>query len=179
MKIKGLIDEDFIQYKKPSMFIATSICSFKCDKEAGCQVCQNSDLATAPIINISAEEIIERYVNNPITEAVVIGGLEPFDDFNDLCELLGAFEKYYKTGHVHIKEKRPDIIIYTGYYPKEIRSKLRWMKEHKKDEQINIIIKFGRFIPDSMPIYDELLGVNLASCNQKAMKLESCFNETA
>jgi hypothetical protein len=41
----------------------------------------------------------------------------------------------------------------------------------------NIIIKFGRFIPDSLPIHDELLGVNLASCNQKAMRLEDCINE--
>lgn len=32
MKITGLVDEDFINYKAPSMFISTSKCSFKCDK---------------------------------------------------------------------------------------------------------------------------------------------------
>ena len=52
MKIKGLVDEDFVQYQKPSMFIIAPYCSFKCDKEAGCEVCQNSDLAAAPIIEI-------------------------------------------------------------------------------------------------------------------------------
>ena len=31
MKIKGITDEDFVNYKYPSMFIATSICSFKCE----------------------------------------------------------------------------------------------------------------------------------------------------
>ena len=32
-RIKDVIDEDFANYKKPSMFIATSQCSFKCEKE--------------------------------------------------------------------------------------------------------------------------------------------------
>ena len=32
MIIKGLIDEDFINYKKPSMVIEFPYCNFKCDK---------------------------------------------------------------------------------------------------------------------------------------------------
>lgn len=143
------------------MFIATSVCSFKCDKEAGCQVCQNSDLATAPVVDISAEEIIERYLNNPITEAVTIGGLEPFDQFDELMDFIIKFRA----------KSNDDIVIYTGYYPNEISTYLKKLSVCK-----NIIIKFGRFIPDSLPIYDELLGVELASCNQKAMKLEDCIN---
>ena len=90
MKLKGLVDEDFVQYKKPSMFIIAPYCSFKCDKEAGCEVCQNSDLATASIIEIDYDEIIDRYLNNPITEAVVCGGLESFDSFNELFNLIYA-----------------------------------------------------------------------------------------
>ena len=35
MEIKNLIDEDFCNYKKPAMLIATSKCNFKCDKECG------------------------------------------------------------------------------------------------------------------------------------------------
>ena len=35
MKITGLIEEDFVNYKVPSLFIGTSKCSFKCDKECG------------------------------------------------------------------------------------------------------------------------------------------------
>lgn len=161
MKIKSLIDEDFVNYKKPSIFIGFSYCSFKCDKEAGCQVCQNSDLATAPIIDISAEEIIERYLNNPITEAVTIGGLEPFDQFDELVDFIIKFRA----------KSNDDIVIYTGYYPNEISTCLKKLFVFK-----NIIIKFGRFIPDSSPIHDDLLGVDLASCNQKAMRLEDCIN---
>ena len=36
----------------------------------------------------------------------------------------------------------------------------------------NIIIKFGRFIPNQPSIYDEILGVTLASNNQYAKRLE-------
>ena len=88
MKVKNLIDEDFVNYKEPSMFIATSQCTFKCDKEVGCQVCQNSQLAAAPSVEISAAELWERYLNNPITSAVVIAGLEPFDTPDDLIAFL-------------------------------------------------------------------------------------------
>lgn len=160
MKIKNLIDEDFINYKKPSMFIGTSSCDFKCDKEAGCQVCQNSDLAKAPTIEIDDEEIIQRYITNPITEAITLGGLEPFDDFNDLFAFIADFRDYSKD----------DIIIYTGYYPEEIPSYLDLLSANYK----NIIIKFGRFIPDKPHRYDELLGVELPSDNQYAKKLEDC-----
>ncbi len=174
MKVKDIIDVDTVNYKKISMFIATSKCDFKCDRECGEPVCQNSELAKAPTIEINNEEIIRRYIANPITEAIVFGGLEPFDSFDELCYFLGDFENYYKGGHIHIKEKRPDIVIYTGYYPEEIKTKLHWIKKNKTDKQINIIIKFGRFIPDRPHRYDELLGIELSSDNQFAKRLEDC-----
>ena len=155
MLVKGIIDEDFVNYKKPSMFINFPSCSFKCDKECGKPVCQNSSLAAAPTIEIDYDEIIDRYLNNPITEAVVCGGLEPFDDFLYLFNFIQKFRQ----------KSKDDIVIYTGYYPEEIKGELYklWLFD-------------GRFIPDSTSIYDKLLGVNLASCNQKAMRLEDFFN---
>ena len=60
MFIKGLIDEDFINYKKPSMYIAFPKCDFKCDYEAGCSVCQNSDLARGTVIDIQYHMIVSR-----------------------------------------------------------------------------------------------------------------------
>ena len=60
MKLIGLIDEDFVNYKKPCMTLMFPYCnSFKCDKECGLQVCQNSILAKAPNINISTKQIIK------------------------------------------------------------------------------------------------------------------------
>ena len=32
MRIKNLIDEDFVNYKKPSLFIGCGECDFKCEK---------------------------------------------------------------------------------------------------------------------------------------------------
>jgi organic radical activating enzyme len=157
MKVKGIVDEDFVNYKKPSMFIIFPYCTFKCDKEAGCQVCQNSDLANSPIIEINNDEIIKRYLDNPITEAVVIGGLEPFDTFEELYQFIKDFRR----------KSNDDIIIYTGYYPEEVSEKIRQLSLF-----LNIVIKFGRFIPNQKSHYDTVLGVELASDNQEAVRME-------
>lgn len=160
MLVKNIIDEDFVNYKKPSMFIGMPNCSFKCDKECGTNVCQNSELAAAPSIEVSIEEIARRYSTNPITEAIVFGGLEPFDDFIDLYTLIMIIRQTCQD----------DIVIYTGYYPNEIDKEIDCLK--KINEGKNIIIKFGRFIPNKSPIYDEILGIELASDNQYAKRLE-------
>ena len=44
MIIKGIIDEDFVNYKKPAMVIEFPYCDFKCDKEYGKPICQNNSL---------------------------------------------------------------------------------------------------------------------------------------
>lgn len=164
MRVKDIVWEDFINYFKPSMFIITSTCSFKCDKECGQQVCQNSALAAAPDIEINDEEIIEKFYNNPITEAIVIGGMEPFDTFDDLFMFLITYKNYGVKNRLAAQ----DIVIYTGYYSNEVEDKLIKLKELS----LPIIIKFGRFIPNFKPIYDTVLGVELASENQYAARLE-------
>lgn len=154
MQIKFLIDEDFINYKKPSMFIGAGIsCSFKCDKDCGQEVCQNSSLSREPTIKLSIEKIVKRYIDNPITSAVVIGGLEPFDNYQEVKALIS--ELRHKTND--------DIVIYTGYNKEEIKNKISELSIFP-----NIIIKFGRFVPNSQARMDEILGVKLASSNQYA-----------
>lgn len=163
MLIKGLKDEDFANYRKPSMFIIFPSCSFKCDKEAGCSICQNSQLAHEPNIEISVKDIISRYIKNPITKAIVFGGLEPFDSWLEAQRLIEAFRDHTDD----------DIVIYTGYTEEELESIyfnasiiLEELQQYK-----NIIIKFGRFIPNQEPHYDEILGVKLASDNQYARRI--------
>ena len=162
MEIKNLIDEDFVNYIKPSMFIGMPHCTFKCDKECGCNVCQNSDLAKAPTIEIDDEEIIQRYISNPITEAIVFGGLESFDTFKELYGFIKIFRE----------KSNDDIVIYTGYYTDEIKDKIEELKSVAVDT--NIVIKFGRFIPNKPHRFDDILGVELSSDNQYAKKLEDC-----
>lgn len=157
MKIKGLIDEDFVNYKKPSMFISTYTCSFKCCEECGQAVCQNLPLVSQSTVEIDNAELSQRYVNNNISQAVVIGGLEPLDDIKDILEFIRVFRRYSDD----------DIVIYTGYRDDEVQPCIDRLKAITS----NIIIKFGRFVPDQQPHYDEVLGIKLASDNQKGVKI--------
>lgn len=156
MKVKGINFEDFVNYKKPSMFISFPNCSFKCDKECGRAVCQNSALALSPDIEISVEEIVERYINNPITKAIVCGGLEPFDSFRDLSELVAKLREVTDD----------EIVIYTGYKEEEIMEYV----ESFLFTFSPIVVKYGRFIPDCESYFNETLGVKLASPNQYAKR---------
>lgn len=61
---------------------------------------------------------------------------------------------------------RDDIVIYTGYTMDELSSYIPILQQYP-----NIIIKFGRYVPNSIPIYDDILGVTLASNNQYAVKI--------
>lgn len=157
MKIKGIISEDFINYKKPSMVIEFPYCDFKCDKECGQQVCQNSKLAHSPTHNIPIDKIVLSYLKNDITQAIVFQGLEPFDSKEDLYQLIKFFRKYTDD----------DIVIYTGYTELELDSDIQILKRLFK----NIIIKFGRFVPNQPFHFDEVLGVTLASPNQYTKKI--------
>ena len=64
MITKGIVFEDFVNYKVPCMTIEMPHCNFKCDKECGRQVCQNSALASAPILNCMAFPLIKKYQDN-------------------------------------------------------------------------------------------------------------------
>ena len=153
MRIKGLIDEDFVNYRKPSMYIACPSCSWKCERECGMRVCQNSALAHSPDIYIDEEKLIERYINNPITSAIVFGGLEPIDSFADIARFL-----YVLRNDFHCND---DVVIYTGYREDELTREINILKQYE-----NVIMKFGRFVPNQPASYDEVLGVYLASDNQ-------------
>ena len=152
MKIKGLISEDLVNYKKPSMTIIFPYCTFKC----GEGYCQNSELAKAPIIEMNVNNLVDRYINNPITEAVVMQGLEPFDSWNDLKLFIHELREYCND----------DIVIYTGYDKNEIIEKINELSKYT-----NIIVKFGRYIPNQEKHFDDLLEVYLASNNQYAEKI--------
>lgn len=158
MIIKGIIDEDFINYKKPSMVIEFPYCSFKCDKECGQQVCQNSSLVKAENIDINPIQLVHRYLTNPITKAIVCQGLEPFDSFEDLLEIIQELRHNYLNND--------DVVIYTGYIKEEVQTQINELSKFN-----NIIIKFGRFIPNQSSHFDETLGVQLASPNQYAERL--------
>lgn len=153
---KGIEDESFLQYKKPSMFISNTTCDFKCDKENNTCLCINRGLSVEKNKKITIYDLIQRYTANQITSSIVFGGLENFDEFEQLFNFIKCFRR----------NSQDDIIIYTGFYKNEIQDKIEQLKEFS-----NIIIKYGRFVPNQQPHYDEVLGVMLASDNQYAERL--------
>ena len=164
MRIKRFIDEDFVQYKKPVMFIGTCFCNWKCCTEQNLDktFCQNSSLAKSPIREVDNEVLIERYLDNPITKAIVFGGLEPFEQFKEIYDFINDFRE----------ESEDEVVIYTGYNLEEIKDKIMELKDFE-----NVIIKFGRYIPNDENKFDEILGVKLASKNQYAMRLDDYVYE--
>lgn len=153
MKLKGLNEYDICNYKQPSMFLIFPYCTFKCDKENGSQICQNSALAHEPEVEIKSIDVVQRYLNNSLTHAIVCGGLEPLDSWEELWSFICVFRAFSKD----------PIIIYTGYKEEEVQDKIEFLSQVN-----NIIVKFGRFIPNSPHIFDTVLGVELASNNQYA-----------
>ena len=156
IKIKSILEYDIVNYYKPNMFIIFPNCTFKCEKDCGIECCQNSTLVNSKTIEIDIDKIIYKYINNPLTHAVVCGGLEPFDSFSDLLKLITKLRAVNDD----------DIVIYTGYNKDEISMYLKELSPFN-----NIVIKYGRYIPNSKTIYDSVLGVNLASDNQYAERL--------
>lgn len=159
MKVKLVKSEWFQDYKLPSMFIAFPTCTFKCEKENEACSCHNSSLVGKETVDVDCEDLIRQYISNPITRAIVCGGLEPMDSFDELISLITILRLKYKN--------TDDVVIYTGYTLRECMSK-GWIKI--LEALGNIIIKFGRYIPGDTPHYDNILGVYLASRNQLAMK---------
>ena len=161
MRVKTIIDEDFVNYQKPSMFIGTISCGGKCCIEGGfpLSVCQNDGWRGNAPIDIRDRVIIERYLHNGISRAIVFGGLEPMEQSDELFEFIDMLRNTYKCDD--------DVVIYTGYNREEISG----IVEHLAHRFSNIIIKFGRYIPNMKSRFDEVLGVELASENQYAVRI--------
>lgn len=160
MRVKTIVDEDFTNYKKAAMFIGTISCNGKCCIEAGIplSVCQNDGWRSCALVEVDDRELCDRYINNPVTSAIVFGGLEPMEQFNELYDFISVLRNDFGCAD--------DIVIYTGYNRNEIENQITKLQIFK-----NIIVKFGRYIPDDDSHFDKVLGVNLASKNQYALQI--------
>lgn len=156
MKVKEVIYEDYVNYRKPSLFIGVCECDWKCCKEDSTCKCQNLAFANYPVTEVSNEKLISEYLENSLTHAVVFGGLEPLKQWEEVLEFIKDFRK----------KSQDDIVIYTGYFPDEIRSQLEKAKMFP-----NIFFKFGRYRNSESPHFDEVLGVELANIEQFGMKI--------
>ena len=160
MHVKTIVKEDFVNYKKPSMLIGAVSCNWKCCSDVGksFELCQNSIWYSSPTAYINDEMLCKDYLGNPLTSAIVFGGLEPLDQFDEIVEFIELLREVFKC--------EDDVVIYTGYNKDEISDQIDSLRKYK-----NIIVKFGRYVPNQPAHYDEVLGVYLASDNQYAEQL--------
>lgn len=160
IRLKGIKQEDFINYKKPSLFLGTCFCDLKCCKEKGYDysVCQNSETLNIKESTFNISSIYKLYIDNDIEESIVIGGMEPMLQIDEIISLIDFFRN---------KGCNDDFVIYTGYTEEEVKSNQDWSKLLNYN---NLIIKYGRFVLGDSLHYDEVLGVSLASNNQYAKK---------
>ena len=104
MKLKFIKRDDFVNYKKCSMFLGTTSCDWKCCKENNlpCSTCQNYPWSNNPIKEFDNKDIISMYLKDGLEESIVFGGLEPMLQFQELVSFIDKFRKV----------SNDDIIIY-------------------------------------------------------------------
>ena len=157
--LKGVIMEDFVNYAKPSLFLITCKCDWKCCHEANIPttVCQNEPVIRQATKGFSISSIYNAYIDDEITKAVVIGGLEPILQFEEILSLIEYFRE---------QKCMDDFVIYTGYYKDEIEKEIIQLKKYP-----NVILKYGRYKPNAPSRFDEVLKITLASDNQYAERI--------
>lgn len=157
--LKGVVMEDFVNYAKPSLFLITCKCDWKCCHEANIPitVCQNEPVVKQVTKEFLISSIYKAYIDNEITKAVVIGGLEPILQFEEVLSLLDYFRK---------QNCNDDFVIYTGYYKEEIEKEIEQLKKYP-----NVILKYGRYKPNSVSRFDDVLQITLVSDNQYAERI--------
>lgn len=159
MIVKLVKQDDFVQYKKPCVVVCFPNCTWKCCTEAGIptSVCQNQEMCELKDIDITPEDVYNLYKESLFAESICCSGLEPMLQFDDVLSLLKYFREH---------DCNADFVVYTGYYRNEIEDKVQEMAKYK-----NVIVKFGRYVPNQEKHYDEVLGVWLASDNQYAERI--------
>ena len=90
IRLKQVVAEDFCNYKLPSMFLITCFCDWKCCTEGNfdTSVCQNFSLKDYPIKEYPFILLYKFYMSNPITKAIIVGGLEPLLQSEELYNLI-------------------------------------------------------------------------------------------
>lgn len=158
--VKDIVYDDLVNYKEPSTFIGCCYCDWKCCKEQNIDIsiCQNNDLHNSPNHQVNIDTVIEQHIQDNLSKAIVFGGLEPMLQFEEIYNFIFRLRNKYKCND--------PVIIYTGYCPEELSYQLSRMKILS-----NIVVKFGRFIPDRPKRYDDILGVTLISDNQYAERI--------
>lgn len=158
MLVKEIIAENFQDYKKISMFICANSCDGKCWREQGLSpaICQNDKILCQKTISIPNEEIVEMFMSNHVSEAIIFGGLEPLLQIEDVVDIIRILRD---------AGDRSDVVVYTGYKLEESPTQ-NFIQRIRESNLPHVLLKVGRYIPNDIGKFDEILGVRLASQNQ-------------
>ena len=162
MHVRKLLTERFQDYKLPNLYLAACWCDWKCciERQTDISLCQNSPIANLPVQDVPDNDILDAYEADPITQAIVIAGLEPVMQIYEVVSLI----RRARERKIHT-----DFVIYTGYTKEEVRfCGVLDLLTPLCGDGITIIIKYGRYVPGQQPHFDAVLGVDLASDNQYA-----------
>ena len=146
MIIKDFIAEDFNSYMYPTATV----------------ILPSGDPDDNPVFPMPDKGIIELFVYNEKTKALVIKNLTPlnFSYFDEIIELLRKLRVEYK-------QKNSLFILYTDYDKQDIQDKLLALRSYVGP----VIVKFGKYDPTFPPKMDSVLGIMLSSSNQYAERI--------
>lgn len=122
------------------------------DCRNNCRNCFNQHLKNKPSIDISVEDVIAEVKSNPFNQGVIFGGLEWYNQKDDLYKLMRA------AADAGLK-----IMVYTG--KTTIDDKMIFEECAKK---VDTYLKLGPYI-DNLPS-TVMYGITLASNNQSIIK---------
>lgn len=146
-------------YKEPSFLIPIGItCSWKCEN------CINKKhVFEYSYPEFTINEIISQYQKNILTYTIIMAGFEPFDNYVNFMDLVEA---------IRVSGINDMIVVYTGYDIVDFRSNFLLLNIFQELTHFdNIIIKFGRYIEGLEKVWNEELGIWLASANQYTVRI--------
>lgn len=120
-----------------------------------CPDCFHQDRFDIPIYEEDSKDIIDKILENPFNQGIVLGGFEWTEQYDELLALIEEAEK-----------NNLEVILYTHYTIEDISTKYSELLNHK-----GIYIKCGEYDNTRLsPTYTSY-GVPLASTNQIIYKV--------
>lgn len=148
IRIKGIVHERV----EDAPFIGALISAIDCN--LNCKGCFNQHIKELETIEMDSEEIVNKVLENPFNEGIILAGLEWSLQEEELRELVSLARK-----------KGLKVMIYSGLSEEEFKKKLPDIYELKG----NMYFKFGNY-DESLKVNDNIqYDIKLATSNQKIL----------
>lgn len=153
--------DNITDYKETSVLLIFPYCSGKCGNACHNKYLQN--LSENEYLHTTSKAIKQLYEGLSTHKAIVMAGLEPFDSFDDVLDIV----KTICSSH-----KACDIVIYSGYkkdeYDETFKDKLlACYFDYNIYNNKKLIVKLGRYDEKHKNSWHSvILGVSLATDNQ-------------